>query len=77
MTNFLLANVLILTLFGCVSHIKPIRTSTKFPEAPKTAPSISKPFKYIPIIAKTEPVSLFPKDMLEKYVPTPIPQKVT
>ena len=77
MKNFLLANLLIMMLFGCVSQVRPIRTqSPKLPEAPKSVPASKKPFKYTFIIAKSEPISLFPKDMLEKYVPAPVPQKI-
>jgi hypothetical protein len=77
MKNFLLTNVLIMALFGCVSQVRPIQTqSPKLPEAPKTVPVVKKQFKYIPIIAKAEPINLFPKDMLEKYVPVPVPQKI-
>jgi len=66
-----------MALLGCVSQVRPIRTqSPKLPEIPKTVPVVKKSFKYIPIIAKSEPVSLFPKDMLEKYVPTPVPAKI-
>jgi hypothetical protein len=76
MKTFLLANLLIMMLLGCVSQVRPIRTqSPKLPEVPKSVPVVKMPFKYTFIIAKSEPVSLFPEDMLEKYAPTPAPKK--